>query len=135
MKPNGLWSGRESVTPPESPPPGASPGELVARTPLPPGPPKGEVVRVSIADVLPPPGLPPPTEGTFDELEIPAPLRAAVEKELTRDEQLLWVGRPSRNPEVHPKNKVLPVVGGGLIALALVIVAGALATGGRGFFP
>jgi hypothetical protein len=135
MNPNGLWSGRDSLTPPESPPPGASPAELVARTPLPPGPPKGEVVRVSIADVLPPPGLQPPTESTFDELEIPAPLRAAVEKELTRDEQLLWVGRPSRNPEVHPKNKVLPVVGGGLIALALVIVVGALATGGRGFIP
>jgi hypothetical protein len=131
MNPNGLWSGRGGLTPPEVPPPGASPAQLAVRTPLP----KGEVVRVGAADVLPPPGLQPPTERTFDELEIPAPLRAALEKELTRDEQLLWVGRPSRNPEVHPKNKMLPVIGGGLIALALVIVVGTLAAGGKGFVP
>jgi hypothetical protein len=135
MNPNGLWSGRDSLTPPEGPPSEAGPAELVARTPLPPGAPRGEVVRVGPADVLPPPGLRTPTERTFDELEIPAPLRAAIEKELTRDEQLLWVGRPSRNPEVHPKNKMLPVAGGGMIALALVIVAGALAAGTKGFFP
>src|SRR5262245_34801623 len=101
MNPNGIWSGRGHSTAPQSPPGGADP---VVRTPLPnPGGRPTEVVRVGAADVLPPADLPQVTSYTFDELEIPAPFRAAVEKELSRDEKLLWVGRPSRNPEVHPQ--------------------------------
>lgn len=83
---------------------------------------KSNVVRVTIADVLPPSNLRPPTAQTFEELEIPASYRQAVEKELTRDEKLLWVGRPSLNPQVHPRNPMLLMIGGGLLALAVLIV-------------
>jgi len=78
--------------------------------------------RVTAADVLPPSNLQPPTAQTFEELEIPAPFRAAVENELTRDEKLLWVGRPSRNRDVHPRNPMLPWIGAGLLVLAGVIL-------------
>jgi hypothetical protein len=79
------------------------------------------VVRVSAADVLPSADLRPPTAQTFEELGIPASYRQALEKELTRDEQLLWVGRPSRNPEVH-RNPALQWAGIGILAFAGVLV-------------
>lgn len=131
MNPNGLWSGRGISVGSEG---SAEPG---VRTPMPnPGGPRAGAVRVTTADVLSNANLSPPAAQTFDELEIPATFRAAVENELTRDETLLWVGRPSRNPEVHPRNKVLPVIGGGLIALGLGIVVFKLAlAGGGSFFP
>src|SRR5262245_17520137 len=91
------------------------------------------VVCVTAADVLPSPNLRPPTAQTFEELEIPTPFREAVEKELTRDEKLLWVGRPSRNRQVHPRNPLLLIIGGGLLALAatIVLVNLASAVGGK----
>jgi hypothetical protein len=132
MNPNGLWSGRGYSTAPEVRPGESGPADPVVRTPLPnPGGRPTEVVRVGPADVLPPANLQPPTAQTFDELEIPPTFRAAVEKELTRDEKMLWVGRPSRNPEVHPRNKMAPAIGAGVIALALVIAVASVATGGR----
>jgi hypothetical protein len=85
-----------------------------------------EVVRITAADVLRPENLQAPTAQTFDELEIPAPLRAAAEKALTADEEMLWVGRPSRNRQVHPPCPIPKSVGIGLIALAGVIVVAVL---------
>src|SRR5262249_32252477 len=82
--------------------------------------------RITAADVLPPQNLQKPTAQTFDELEIPAPLRAAAEKALTNNEQMLWVGRPSRNRQVHPPCPIRPAVGIGLIALAGIIVLAVL---------
>src|SRR5439155_21421378 len=70
---------------------------------------------------VPASNLPAPNAQTFEELEIPASYRAAVEKELTSGEEMLWVGRPSRNREVHPRNAILPIAGGALIGLAVVI--------------
>jgi hypothetical protein len=81
-----------------------------------------EVVRVTPADILPPASLQPPTAKTFDELEIPASFRAAVEKALTANEKMLWVGRPSRNRQVHPPCAMPPAVGIGLMVLAAVIL-------------
>jgi hypothetical protein len=88
--------------------------------------PKSEVVRITAADVLPPENLHAPTAQTFDELEIPAPFRAAVEKELTANEKMLWVGRPSRNRQVHPPCPIPMAVGIGIIALAGIIVLAVL---------
>ena len=90
------------------------------------GNPNNDVVRVTAADVLPPANLPSPTAQTFDELEIPADFRAAVEKALTADEKMLWIGRPSRNRQVHPSNSLPSWVGIGLIVLAGVIFVAVL---------
>jgi hypothetical protein len=97
-----------------------------------------EVVRITAADVLPPANLQPPTAQTFDELGIPAPLRAAAEKALTTNEKMLWVGRPSRNRQVHPPCPIPPAIGIGLIVLAGVIFvavlgSAVLAAKGSGF--
>jgi hypothetical protein len=78
---------------------------------------------------VPPASLRPPTAQTFEEQEIPAPFRAAVEKELTPNEKLLWVGRPSRNPEMQDRNPLLTWLGGGLLVLAFVIVVADLVSG------
>jgi hypothetical protein len=123
MTANAFWSGSGRPSEANGRPEGADPSSPASRE-QPPGQggEKGEVVRVSPADVLPSAGLRPPTAQTFEELEIPANFRQAVERELTGDETLLWVGRPSRNPQVHPQNPLLPVIGGGLIALAVVII-------------
>src|SRR5689334_5447003 len=58
---------------------------------------KPGVFRVSAADVIKraEPAL--PRLQTFEELEIPDHFRKAVEEELTKDEKLVWLGRPSRN--------------------------------------
>jgi hypothetical protein len=88
--------------------------------------PKNEVVRITAGDVLPPDNLHPPTAQTFDELEIPAAFRAAVEKELTANETMLWVGRPSRNRQVHPPCPIPKSVGIGVMVLAGVIALAVL---------
>jgi hypothetical protein len=107
----------------EGGPEGASPWCSATRE-QPPG--QGErtsdVVRVTAADVLTPPEFRPPTAQTLEELGIPASYRQAVEKELTRDEQMLWVGRPSRNPEVHPRNPMLQWIGIGMLVFAVALV-------------
>jgi hypothetical protein len=91
----------------------------------------GAVVRISAADVLPPSNLQPPTAHTFEELGIPASYRQAVEKELSGDEKMLWVGRPSRNPELH-RNPTLQWIGIGMLVFAagLGVINGVLAGGG-----
>src|SRR5579859_7237138 len=86
----------------------------------------GEVVRITAADVLPSPNLRPPTAQTFEEQGIPAAFREAVEKELTRDEKMLWVGRASRNPEVQARIPFLLWIGPGLLVLAGVILVAVL---------
>jgi hypothetical protein len=58
---------------------------------------------------------------SFEELEIPQALRSAVEGELTQGEQVLWLGRPSRNREVQPPKRVLTYIGIGMLAFALVL--------------
>jgi hypothetical protein len=90
---------------------------------------KGDVVRVSAADVVANAGLQPPTAQTFADLEVPDTFRQAVEQELTRDEKLLWVGRPSRNRQVHPQHPVMPVVGIGFLAFAGVLFLTSLVWG------
>jgi hypothetical protein len=88
---------------------------------------KGEVVRISAADVLPPASLGTPTPQSIDKLEIPAPLRQAAEKALTAGEKMLWIGRTSRNRAVHPPCAIPPAGGFGLIGLGGLIVVATLA--------
>jgi hypothetical protein len=90
----------------------------------------GGVLRVGAADVLPPASLKPPTAETFEELEIPASYREAVEKELSAGEKLLWVGRPSRNPELNRPDPMFKWMSRVLIPLGVVIIVAALAFGG-----
>lgn len=109
------------------------PVSLSSGDPLPGGgEPESDVVRVTAADVLPPPHLQPPTAQTFEKLEIPAAFRLAVENELTAGEKMLWLGRPSRNAEVHPQNLTLPFVGVGLLVLAFGIAVASLLSPGGG---
>ena len=84
------------------------------------------VVPVTAADVLPSANLRPPTAQTFEELGIPASFREAVEKELTRDEKMLWAGRPSNNPQVQSVKPIPPWIGPGLLILAAFIFVGVL---------
>jgi hypothetical protein len=58
---------------------------------------------------------------SFEELGLPAPFQKAVEEELTRDEKLLWLGRPSQNQAVHPPKTVLVVVGAVLLGFAVLL--------------
>jgi hypothetical protein len=60
---------------------------------------------------------------TFEELGLGEKFRQALEGELTKDEKLVWLGRPSRNPAIYPQLtlKLLPVIGGALVVLALVL--------------
>src|SRR5438093_11249393 len=102
MSANASWSARERPT------------ETTGR-------PGGAGSSGSASAPLPGSNLPTPNANTFEELEIPASYRTAVEKELTAGEEMLWVGRPSRNPQVHPKNTILPIAGGALIGLAIII--------------
>jgi hypothetical protein len=94
------------------------------------GVPKNDVVRITAADVLPPASLQPPTAQTFDDLEIPAPFRTTVEKQLTANEKMLWIGRPSRNRQVHPRHPIPPSVGIGMIVLAGVLLMAVLGAAG-----
>jgi hypothetical protein len=85
------------------------------------------------ADAVAPSNQRPAAAATFEGQEIPAAFREAVEKELTGDEKLLWVGRPSRNAQVRPPEPMLKVVGIGLLALAAVTVLFSLVAGGGVF--
>jgi hypothetical protein len=66
-----------------------------------------------------PPSL--PRLQTFEELELPAAFRKAVEEELTRDEKLVWLGRPSQKPTAPPPKAIFLVVGAILLGLAVVL--------------
>lgn len=79
------------------------------------------VVRVGAADVVTSPSLATPALQTFEELEIPASFRQAVESALSADEKILWLGRPSRNPAVQNQYAMLPWVGAGMIAVAVLL--------------
>src|SRR4051812_18923730 len=58
---------------------------------------------------------------TFEELGLPASFQKAVEEELTRDEKLVWVGRPSQNQAVQPPKTALVAVGAVLLGLAVLL--------------
>ncbi len=105
--------------------------EGAGREPLP-GPGQADgAFRVGAADVVAA-GGPPPTAQTFEDLGIPTAFRQAVEKELSADEQLLWVGRPSRHAQSHPNKKVLSLVAVGLLALAGALLVGCLGSAAAG---
>jgi hypothetical protein len=87
---------------------------------------KSGVRRVTAADVIPAANLKTPPLQSFEEPGIAPSFRAAVEKELTEGEKMLWLGRPSRNPQVHPRNPVLLIGGVGLIGLGVVVAAVAI---------
>ncbi|OAI47970.1 hypothetical protein AYO44_08245 [Planctomycetaceae bacterium SCGC AG-212-F19] len=80
-----------------------------------------EVLRVSAADVVKPAAAPLPRLQTFDELDISEPLRKAVEGELAKDEKIVWLGRPSRNPAVHPPKTIMAVIGCVMLGLAVLL--------------
>ena len=82
----------------------------------------GRVARVTGADIIFPPSLHALTLQSFEELGIPSSFRAAVENEITSDEKILWLGRPSRNPQVHPRTPALAVIGIVLMVLSVAVV-------------
>jgi hypothetical protein len=86
-----------------------------------PGQPQRQNAAVRAAAATPPASSRRPALQSFAELEIPDALRAAVETELTPGEEILWLGRPSRNPEVQPRKKILSYVGIGMISLAVML--------------
>ena len=92
---------------------------------------KPAVFRVSAADVVKPAEPALPRLQTFEELGISDRFRQAVEQELTRDEKLVWLGRPSPNPAVRPPKTVLTVAGAVALGLAVVL----LVTGLPFIFP
>jgi hypothetical protein len=95
---------------------------------------KGGAARVTAADVISSPSLPRLSLQTFEELEIPAPFRAKVEMELTEGEKIVWLGRPSRNRQVHPRNTALLIAGIGMASFGLLVAVVSLGAGG-GAFP
>jgi hypothetical protein len=70
---------------------------------------------------------------TFAELGIHDRFRKAVEEELTKDEKLVWLGRPSATAAVQPPRTVLAVIGAVLLALAFGL--GVFGKGVPIFFP
>jgi hypothetical protein len=102
--------------------------------PRPQGQQNAGTARVTAADVIVPPTPRAPALQTYEVLGIPDSYRAAVEKELTAGEKVLWVGRPSRNPKVHPQMPALTVIGYGLLGLG-VLVAFVSAASGAHVFP
>ncbi|MFL5244172.1 MAG: hypothetical protein ACJ8FY_18875 [Gemmataceae bacterium] len=98
---------------------------------LPPFERKSVIAPASTADNTP---LPAPSVQSFEELEIPASFRTALDNELTDGEKVLWLGRPSRNPQVHPQNPMLTPIGVGLLIVAVVAAMAAIISG-AGAFP
>jgi hypothetical protein len=77
--------------------------------------------KVSAADVVKGGDAPLPRLQTFEELELADVFKTAVEETLTKDEKLVWLGRPSRNPDVHPDpTKIMTFIGIGLLVFAVV---------------
>lgn len=74
------------------------------------------------ADVVEPGSPVLPRLQTFEELGLPVDFQKAIEEELTRDEKLVWLGRPSRTQAVQPPPKtVLLVIGAILLGVALLL--------------
>jgi hypothetical protein len=94
---------------------------------------KPAVFRVSAANVIKSPEPALPRLQTFEELGITDHFRKAVEEELTKDEKLVWLGRPSRNPAVHPDKRVLAVIG--LVVLGVAVALGLFVKGMPLIFP
>src|SRR5262249_50134813 len=76
-------------------------------------------IRVSAADVVKP-TLPRPE--TFEGLGIADEFRKAVEEELSKDEKVVWLGRPSRNPAVYPPKTVLAIIGAVVLCVAVMFL-------------
>jgi hypothetical protein len=87
---------------------------------------KAAVFRVSAADVIKPAPVALPPLRSFEELGILDSFRKAVEDELSKDEKLVWLGRPSKNPAVYPPKTVLVIIGAGLLVGAVLAVLGGL---------
>jgi hypothetical protein len=64
-----------------------------------------------------------PAPKSFEELGIPDQLRLELEKELTTNERLLWLGRPSPNLAVQIPKQVFLYASIGLMVVGLAIVA------------
>jgi hypothetical protein len=79
------------------------------------------VFQVSAADVIQAAPPPLPRLQTFEELGLPAAFQTTVGDELSRDEKLVWLGRPSQNPAVYPPKTILVVVGAVLVGLAILL--------------
>ncbi len=62
-----------------------------------------------------------PSPQSYEELGIPDQLRSVVEKELTSGENILWLGRQSRNPLVQPRQQIFLYISAGLMVFALGI--------------
>jgi hypothetical protein len=59
---------------------------------------------------------------SYQELDIPEAFASAVEKELTAGEEVLWLGRPSRHPELQPSKTPLLFIGAGILVVGLAII-------------
>jgi hypothetical protein len=81
---------------------------------------------VSAADVVKPAAAALPPLKSFEELGIPDNFRKSVENELTKDEKLVWLGRPSKNPAVYPPKTVLVIIGAALLVGAVLAGIGGL---------
>jgi hypothetical protein len=94
----------------------------VVKSPEAPADRKPGAFRVSAADVVKPGDGPLPRLQTYEELEIADVFRKAVEEELSKDEKLVWLGRPSRNPDVHPDpTKIMTFIGIGVLVVAVLL--------------
>jgi len=89
---------------------------------LQPGTSSNQVLRVSAADVVAGPAAADatmsPGKQSFQELGIPSALQTAVTGELTVDEKVVWLGRPSANPALYPRNPAVAVIAA-VVCLAL----------------
>jgi hypothetical protein len=111
----------KSLAPAEQKPAFRVSADDVIKPSQPPADRKPGAFRVSAADVVKPADGPLPRLQTYEELEIADVFRKAVDEELTKDEKLVWLGRPSRNPDVHPDpTKIMTFIGIGLLVFAVV---------------
>ena len=77
---------------------------------------------VGASNVLEPAQPALPRLQTFEELGIADHFRKAVEAELTKDENVVWLGRPSRNPALYPNYAtMMTAIGCVLLGVALVL--------------
>jgi len=79
------------------------------------------VLPVSDADVAPPAPPALPRLKTFEELGLHPAYRKAVEEELSRDEKVVWVGRPSQGATPPPPKAIFLTIGGVLLGLAVLL--------------
>jgi hypothetical protein len=77
--------------------------------------------HVTSADVVAPVEAPLPKLQTYEELGITDVFQKAVQDELTKDEKILWLGRPTKEAAVRPPLKALMVIGIGLLVFAAAL--------------